>query len=252
MKVVLIGSGNVATHLGYALAAAGHDVIQVWSRTLEHALDLASVLSAAVTDSMNELSPIGDIYILSVPDDAIRDVAAAFPFRDKLIVHTSGTTGLEILEGVSSMSGVFYPLQTFSKQKGVNFREIPVVVEGSSDELTETLLAFAESISGTVYAVDSEKRKVLHLAAVIACNFSNHLYALAEKILQEEQLDFNLIRPLIRETADKAMLFSPAEVQTGPARRKDMNTIRTHLSLLEKDENLYQIYRLLSEDILRG
>lgn len=252
MKVVLIGSGNVATHLGGALRAAGHDILQVWSRNASHASELAGILSAGPIDKFDDLSDAGDIYILSVADDAIGDMASKFPFKDKLLVHTSGTTELEAIKSGSAQTGVFYPLQTFSKQKPVDFRDIPLVVEGSSEAVSSLLLSLASDISDKVEIVNSEKRKVLHLAAVFACNFSNHLYAIADKVLAEQQLNFDLIRPLIAETAAKAQVYPPSKVQTGPAARKDFGTMERHLLYLQSHQEWHKIYRMLSESIVNN
>lgn len=252
MKVVLIGSGNVATHLGGALKTAGHDILQVWSRDADHASALAGILSAASTDNVCDLSDAGDIYILSVADDAIADMASKFPFQDKLLVHTSGTTELDAIKSGSAQTGVFYPLQTFSKQKAVDFRNIPIVVEGSSEAISSLLLSIASDISDKAEIVNSERRKVLHLAAVFACNFSNHLYAIADKILAEQQLNFDLIRPLIAETAAKAQIYPPSQVQTGPAARKDFGTMERHLLYLESKQEWHKIYQVLSESIVNN
>ncbi|WP_235904244.1 Rossmann-like and DUF2520 domain-containing protein [Arcticibacter tournemirensis] len=252
MKVILIGSGNVATHLGGALKAAGHDILQVWSRNANHASALASLLSAVPIDNLDDLNDNGDIYILSVADDAIADMASDFPFKDKLLVHTSGTTELDAIKSGSSLTGVFYPLQTFSKQKPIDFRNIPIVVEGSSESISSLLLSLASDISDKTEVVNSEKRRVLHLAAVFACNFSNHLYAIAGEILAEQQLNFDLIRPLIAETAAKAQVYAPSQVQTGPAARKDFGTMERHLLYLENKQEWYKIYKVLSESIVNN
>ncbi len=251
MKVVLIGSGNVATHLGAALKAAGHEIVQVWSRTAAHAVILAEKLSAEPAGGdTGSLSDAGEIYILAVSDDAIPAMAARFPYNGRLLVHTSGTADLNVLEEASSVTGVFYPLQTFSKQKAVNFKDIPLAVEGNSTAVSDLLLSLASGISDHAVLMDSEKRRALHLAAVFACNFSNHLYAVAEQILKDYGLKFDLIRPLITETAEKIQSFSPAEVQTGPAVRNDRATIDKHLKLLAGNPDLCILYEKLSQNIL--
>ena len=250
MKIVLLGSGNVATHLGKALKKAGHEILQVWSRTKKSALQLAELLNATAISNLDALSAEADIYIISVPDEAIGNVASTFAFPDKLLVHTSGTTSLEALSSASNKTGVFYPIQTFSKQRQVDFSSTPIAVEGNSEEVSDSLFSLAESLSDKVVFFDSEKRKALHVAAVFACNFSNHLYALAKTILGENSLEFDLIRPLIKETAGKAQNFFPEDVQTGPAVRMDFATIEKHLEFLENQPELQQLYEKLSQSII--
>lgn len=250
MKVVLLGSGNVATHLGKALKDGGHELLQVWSRSPANAQVLAGLLGADSASRLDELTQQGDIYIISVSDDAIAGVSSAFPFKDKLLVHTSGTSGLDILKQGSSHTGVFYPLQTFSKQKEISFRNIPVLTEGSSNEINDLLQALGQSISEKVRFMDSESRRALHIAAVFACNFSNHLYSLAQRILSERHIDFDLLRPLIAETAEKIQHFDPASVQTGPAFRNDQNIVNNHLEYLHHHPELQDLYRQLSQNII--
>jgi len=210
MKIVLLGSGNVATHLGHALQGASHQIIQVWSRNEAHADELAYPLDAeSITDS-RQINPFADLYILAVKDDAIAEVAAQIPLTDQLIVHTSGSTDIHVLEGVSEKFGVIYPVQTFSKEKALDFQAVPVVVEGNTKKVTKELLSLTRQISAHVSELDSSKRKALHIAAVFACNFTNYLYTVSEKILSEEGLDFDLLRPIIAETAAKVQEFSPA------------------------------------------
>jgi len=250
MDAVILGSGNVATHLAKALVSAGHRVLQVWSRNLSHAQELAEKLNSAAISSFGQLSAEADIYILSVSDDAIPELAAAFPFGDKLLVHTSGTTGSEALNERSSSIGVFYPLQTFSKQRDLDFSVIPIAVEANSAEAEDLLIELARSISNKVVKFDSEQRKALHVAAVFACNFTNHFYAIADDLLRENGLNFDLIRPLIAETSLKAAQFSPFDVQTGPAVRNDELTINKHVKFLEERTELQVLYKLISQNII--
>ncbi len=250
MKVVLLGSGNVATHLGQALKSAGHQILQVWSRTFENAQQLAVSLDASPISDLESLSEEAEIYIISVSDNAIPAVCAQFPFQDKLIVHTSGTTGLDVFDGHLNRCGVFYPLQTFSKQRAVDFQKVPMLIEGSSTNVTGDLLALAKSLSHKAVILNSEQRKALHVAAVFACNFSNHLYSIASEILSQNKMDFDLIRPLIEETAAKAQTFNPQEVQTGPAVRNDQLTLAKHFEFLKDQPELRKIYQLMSQHII--
>ncbi len=250
MKVVLIGSGNVATNLGTALRASGIEILQVWSRNALNAQTLANRLGATSISDLALLSPEADIYLISVIDDAIPLVAAEFKFPDKLLVHTSGTTGIETLKNASRRNGVLYPIQTFSKNRAVDFLAIPIAVEASSPEDLGTLISLAAKISRKVIQLNCQQRKALHIAAVFACNFSNHLYTLGKEILESNELDFDLIRPLILETADKVQEMEPEEAQTGPAIRQDNLIIQRHLEFLQSDNKLKQLYELFTESII--
>lgn len=246
MKLVLLGSGNVATHLGKALKNAGHEIVQVWSRTLEHAKTLGEKLNTDFTINLSKITDQGEIYIIAVKDDAIREIAENFPLYNKILVHTSGTTDLNI----PGVSGVLYPLQTFSKQKSVDFFKIPIAIEGLNNQISERVKSLAESVSSKVVMMTSEQRKALHVAAVFACNFSNHMYAIADKILSDNGLDFDLIKPLINETTEKIQQYHPLAVQTGPAVRRDQITLNKHLDFLKNMDDLKDIYQKLSQSII--
>ncbi|WP_421944369.1 Rossmann-like and DUF2520 domain-containing protein [Pedobacter sp.] len=249
MDVVLLGSGNVATHLAKALKAKGENVIQVYSQNLDNAKLLANELSAEAISNYTDLNNKADLYIISVKDDAIDEVAAQLKNVRGLVVHTSGTTDINVLSKHGLRSGVFYPLQTFSKGKSVSFDNIPLCIEAENETDLNKLEKLANTLSNKVYNLDGEKRKVLHLTAVFACNFPNHLYALAAKILDSNQLEFDILRPLIFETADKVMTNLPINVQTGPAVRDDQNTINKHLNMLNNLPELQDIYQTLSNSI---
>lgn len=249
-KIVLIGSGNVATHLGSALWASGVQVLQVWSRSIENATVLAQKMGSQPISLMSDISAEADAYIFSVKDDALSKVLSQFPYTNKLLIHTVGSISVDVLEPYSSRYGVLYPLQTFSKVKNVDFKNIPLLLEASDDRVMQELRVLAEGISLRVALASSIQRKSLHIAAVFACNFTNHLYAIAEDVLSNNALDFDLIRPLILETAEKAMLHSPKEVQTGPAVRKDAAIVNSHLAMLEDYPDLQLLYQLLSERIM--
>jgi predicted short-subunit dehydrogenase-like oxidoreductase (DUF2520 family) len=252
MKIVLLGSGNVATHLGSALHKAGHKITQVWSRDPGHAEELAITLNAKGITDIKQLDLYADLYILAVKDDAIPGVTAQLSFSDQLIVHTSGSTHIDALTEVSEKYGVIYPVQTFSKHKALDFQSVPVAVEGSDNATKSRLLDLARQISSKVFELDSVKRKALHVAAVFGCNFTNYLYTVSERILVTQGLDFDLLRPMISETAAKAQESSPADVQTGPAVRNDMETINKHLEFLESDPHLRDLYDRLSKGIMNS
>ncbi len=250
MNIVLLGSGNVATHLGRAFKMAGQTIVQVWSRDIDHARELADTLASEAISDMDDINPSADLYIISVKDEAISAVAERLKVGDKLVVHTSGSTGLEVLARVSSRIGVFYPLQTFSKSKAVDFRQIPIAIESNSTEDCAVIRAIADRLSEKVLELSSAQRKTLHVAAVFACNFTNHLFAVAQELLKADNLDFDLLRPLIAETADKIQLNDPEKVQTGPAVREDNETINSHIEMLRGNPELMEIYKQLSQSIV--
>lgn len=250
MKIVLLGSGNVATHLGKAFKMAGQTISQVWSRDPLHATELADILAAEPLTDLFDLEQDADLYIISIKDEGIADLASALKLKDKLVVHTSGTTGISVLEGASSKFGVFYPLQTFSKVKSVEFRQVPIAIEGNSPEVSALIRSIADRLSENVVELDSQQRRALHISAVFACNFTNHLFALAKELLDQQNLDFDLLRPLIAETVEKIQMNDPASVQTGPAIRGDVSTMNAHIDLLQDKPDLRLIYEKLSQSIV--
>lgn len=249
MKIVLIGSGNVASHLAEALLAANHNIIQVWSKHFENAVLLSSTINSQAVKYLSEIDVDADLYVLAIKDDAIEDVALQLKNVRGMIAHTSGAVPLHIFEGNFERYGVFYPLQTFSKAKKVNFLDIPLCLEANDIAGMQLLKNIARGISNTVVEINTEKRAILHLSAVFACNFVNHFYALADEILRENELNFNLIKPLIKETAEKIQTAKPISVQTGPAIRHDEKTIAKHESLLGKHPQLVEIYKMVSDSI---
>ncbi len=249
MRIVILGTGNLATQLGMALHAQHAEIIQVYGRTGTSASDLANLLECTFTTSKPGIITDADLYILAVSEAAITEVLTNAPFRDQLIVHTSGSISIDILASFSDNYGVFYPLQTLSKQKAVDFTTVPICIEANSSENLEKLSKLAKTISDQVFLIDSAQRMELHLAAVFVCNFVNHFYAIGEKLLKEQHLDFNLLKPLIAETAQRAMLFSPPDVQTGPAVRDNQQIMKMHLIMLEQHPEWQKLYALISNDI---
>lgn len=231
MRVVLIGKGRLATNLFPALLQAGHEVVSINSRTLEH------------------LPMQADIFIIAVKDSALQEVIsrATKGRSQQFFVHTAGSMPMSLFEGYTSRFGVFYPMQTFSKERLVDFAEIPVFIEGDS----AVLRPLAESISHRVYELSSADRKYLHLSAVFACNFVNHCYALSAELLESHGIPFSVMLPLIDETARKVHQLHPLDAQTGPAVRYDENVIRMQSSLLADTPSLQEIYDLLSLSIHR-
>ena len=250
MEIVLLGSGNIATHLGKAFKMAGQNIVQVWSRSIEKATELADSVGGNAVLDLSEITSSADLYILAINDDAIRTIAEQLNIGRGLIVHTSGTTGLEILEGIADRTGVFYPVQTFSKAKAVDLRQVPIAIEGNSLEVTDFLHSLASRLSEKVFEMDSLQRRTLHAAAVFACNFTNHMYVLANDLLKDQSLSFDLLRPLIAETALKIQSADPATVQTGPAIRNDQSTMDKHLELLSAKPSVMELYEMLSQSII--
>lgn len=242
IKVILLGSGNVATHLFQAFSKASEvEVVQVFSRTLSKDFP-----EAIQTSDFTKISD-ADMYIICVSDNAITSVSNQLKFENKLVVHTSGSTDFNLLDK-KNRRGVFYPLQTFSKNKSVSFTEIPICLE--SEHVSDYLLLekVAQSISNSVHKIDGNQRKALHVSAVFVCNFTNHLYQIGNEICNQNNIPFPILQPLIEETASKIKTLSPKEAQTGPALRKDSKTIAKHIDFLS-DENQVEIYKLLTKSI---
>ena len=250
-RVVFIGAGNLATHLATALHGAGYDIVQIFSRTGTSARQLAERTGCSLTTTrIEEVCPDADIYIFSVSDAALGELIARVPVRDEaLYLHTAGSIPLSVFSTVCRRYGVFYPLQTFSKERPVDFSDIPVFLEARNAEVYLFLEKIVRKLSNNVIAATSVQRQYLHVAAVFACNFTNHMYAIAENILQKNGLDFQSLVPLIQETAGKIASLSPVEAQTGPAVRYDENVISKHLSLLSGTPFLQTLYRELSQNI---
>lgn len=248
MKIVLIGSGNTATVLGKKMYRSGHTVLQVFSRTLQHAKELAAELNTSFTNTLNGLSTDADLYVIAVSDTAVEFVARQFTTGNKPVVHTAGSVSMEVLKPVSSNYGVFYPLQSLRKDMQ-RIPEIPFLVDGCTTEIQVLLCDFATSLSSEVKICTDDQRLNMHLAAVISSNFTNHLYALTEQFCNHHQLSFDLLLPLINEVAFRLIEGHAADLQTGPARRGDEATIQKHLQLLKDDEHLQQLYSLLSQSI---
>lgn len=253
MKITMIGAGRVATHLVKGLHACGYKIHQVYSRNLASASELASTVNACAVNTIAQLDKNVDLVILAISDQAIEEVAhqLSLYLSDVLMVHTSGSTALNKLS-ICFRRGVFYPLQTFSLEKDVNWQSIPILLEANSDQDLIQLKEIARNLSNKVYCYDSAQRLSLHLAAVFACNFSNYCYDIAHQITQEKQVDFSLLHPLILETAQKATVCTPKEVQTGPAKRHDEKILQLHEHILESDlkqSEWLALYCLMSEQI---
>lgn len=250
MRIVFLGAGRVATNLSMALRKAGHEIVQVYSRTSESAEALARQVVAEPITQLNRTIADADIYFLAVRDDVIQEVLSQFPHKNVFMVHTAGSVSMDVLKDYTSDFGVFYPLQTFTKKWHSDFTDIPVCIEANTDKNLNLLGNVAEELSNNVHYVDSMQRLYIHVAAVFACNFTNFMFTSAEGILQNHDISFNLLKPLIRETVDKALIHSPSKSQTGPASRGDKQTIEKHLELLSHSRKLQNLYRFVSDSIM--
>lgn len=248
MKVVFIGSGNLATRLSLEMQRVGMSVVQVYSRTMENAELLAEKLGCSWSTSLDSINPDADLYVFSLKDAILPDVITHMKPNKGLWVHTAGSMSMQIFEGYIERYGVIYPLQTFSKEREVNFDVIPFFLEANTENDLDLLKKIASALSENVQCLSSDDRKNLHLAAVFACNFANHMYTLAENLLEEKGIAFDVLLPLIDETAAKIHEISPRKAQTGPAVRYDENVINRHLGMLS-DSGMYAVYQLVSQNI---
>jgi predicted short-subunit dehydrogenase-like oxidoreductase (DUF2520 family) len=250
LNIIMIGSGNLATQLSNEIYKKGHQIIQIYSRNIRHAEKLASKFNCDSIDDLKHLKNNADLYIIALSDKAIDQVIGQVNFEDKNIVHTAGSIELSVFNAEIKNYGVFYPLQTFTKNKELDFSNIPICIEANNEQFKLFLNKFGQQISKKVWNIDSETRKTLHLTGVLANNFVNHLYHHAEDLLKEKGIKFEILHELIKETVLKAIDLGPAKAQTGPAIRNDIETQKKHLDLLSSKPNLKQIYKLFSEDIL--
>ncbi|MDP9803032.1 Rossmann-like and DUF2520 domain-containing protein [Acinetobacter calcoaceticus] len=254
MKISLIGSGRVAFHLAQALLAQGHNIVQVYARDFDKTQKFAEKIQAKACQSLQQFQST-DLIILAVSDSAIAELVKQVHelFAETLMVHTSGSTNIEVISHVHEKAGVFYPLQTFSLERNVDWTATPLFVEAVADVDQKLLSDLANSLSNRVYQYTSKQRLTLHLAAVFACNFSNYCFDMAKQIVDKEQVDFSLLYPLIIETAKKATENDPKQMQTGPAMRGDQNILTMHQNLLAQGErdDLKEVYQLLSDGIVK-
>lgn len=228
--IVIVGPGNVGTHLAEIMLEAGFTICQLAERG-------------------EMIVPGKDLYIMALPDAAMEEALSEMPLKDELLVHTSGSVPMEILSRYSENTGVFYPLQTFTKGRPIDMQEVPLLIEANRIDSENILVEAAKKISNKVIVADSDRRLSLHIAAVFASNFSNHMYDIARHLMEEQELDFDLLSPLIMETAAKATALGPNKAQTGPAKRNDLEVIRKHLDMLEGHEAIKELYKRISDNI---
>lgn len=248
MKIIFIGAGNLATNMAMELKKYSHDIVQIYSQTIESAQLLAKKTGSKATNNIEEIAIDADIYIFSVKDSVLASLLAKMHPNDGIWVHTAGSLSLDIFKEYSNKCGVVYPLQTFNKNRSVDFKKIPLFVEANTKSCFDILFSVFNCLSDNVVELSSEKRKYLHLTGVFACNFVNHMYRISEEILQSVDIPFEVLIPLIDKTASKIHEMKPKDAQTGPAIRFDENVINKHLSLLS-DNKRKAIYKIISEDI---
>lgn len=254
-NIVLIGAGNLATNLAISLKNHGFNILQIYSRTTESARKLANRIGCDFTVSIETLNNDADMYIVSVVDNALPDLISHIPdkYKHAVFCHTAGSISIDVFSAHHfDKYGVLYPMQTFNKERIVDFENIPFFIESINEESDNALNQVAQTLSNRVYSVSTDARKILHIAAVFACNFSNHMYNISEYLLNKYNIPFDVMLPLIDETSAKIHYMSPKQAQTGPAARRDYKVIKEHIYILEKEKSIMDIYKLISDDIING
>lgn len=253
LSVSFIGAGNLAWHLAPALDNAGYAVKEVYSRNPRNAeLLIERLYEAEVKTDLDFSSSSSSVFVIAVPDDAIGEIAQEIALPEEaILVHTAGSQGVSALGYAATPNiGVFYPLQTFTMNRKVEFNSIPIFIESKSPESEKILMAMAKSVSKNVFKIRPEERQALHVAAVFASNFTNHMLFLAQQIMKENSLSFEWLKPLISEMVTKSLSIGPENAQTGPAKRGDLETLDRHMDFLKNDEAVAELYKIISQDIV--
>lgn len=253
-NIAFIGAGNVAVNLAVALYNKGYNIVNVTSANIVSARKLSEKINAVCDANSTDYSNLkveADIYIIAVTDTVLAEISKSLQLNNKIVLHTSGSTNMNILKNATENYGVLYPLQTFSKEELIDFKDIPVCIEANNNNTLEVLKAIAGKITNKVCLINSEQRKILHIAAVFASNFTNFMYLKSKELLELHNLDFNLLKPLIKQTAEKIENRNPEDVLTGPARRNDEIIIKSHLEYLNQNPEMHHLYQILSEQIIK-
>jgi predicted short-subunit dehydrogenase-like oxidoreductase (DUF2520 family) len=250
-SIGFIGAGKVATQLARSFIDSGLNVTWVWSHTNKSASLFSTISGCEIIEKITDPLPAVDLVIISIKDDAVADIAGLLAPDSYSVVHTSGSLDINVLKNISPDTGVFYPLQTFSEGRNVSLKDVPICIEATGDQLKEKLCNLAECIGSKVVITGSEQRLCLHIAAVFACNFTNYLYGLSEKVLKKSGFDLSLLYPLILETTAKVLKNYPDLVQTGPAVRGDKRIIENHIAWLKGMPELKEVYELLSNQLMK-
>jgi len=250
VQISIIGSGNVATHLGKALYKKGYTILQVYSRSNENANLLAEQIEAEAISDIEKINPKADLFLLAINDSALPEIISKFPKVNGVVAHTAGSVPISVFENYFENYGVFYPLQTFSKHIKTKLKKVPFCIEANNSENEQFLSDIASSLSKNVKLIDSHQRETLHLAAVFVCNFSNYIYVIGDELLEKNNLDFELLKPLIKKTTKKLQSEKhPINLQTGPAIRGDDSTINKHINILKDKPSFQKLYLLFSKMI---
>jgi predicted short-subunit dehydrogenase-like oxidoreductase (DUF2520 family) len=250
-KVVILGAGRLAVNFSMAVRKKGYEIVEVYNRTPAKGIVLARKLKASYISEPEMITPFADLYLVVISDAAIPQILKRLKIGNKLIVHTSGSVGMEVLEDVSPNIGVIYPPQTFTAGRLLSFRTVPLCIEANSGVNLQRIRTFAETLSKKVYVINSDQRKVLHLSAVFASNFTNFMIAVSQQLLLENGLDFGILGPIIRQTAANAASGDVFGKQTGPAIREDRETLRKHRKLLENHPGYQEIYDIITRHIIK-
>lgn len=248
-SIVLIGSGNVAHHLCATAIMGRFKILQIFSRNIEHAQALASTINCEYTNQYSNINPNADLYIIAAADDAIADIASSLPSVKAVVCHTAGSVAIDVLQKHFENCGVLYPLQSFSKYRNDTFSTAPLLIEANNNESLNVLNDFAGCLSPIIHKINSETRMAIHVAAVFANNFSNHMASIAYLLMKDKNANFDILKPLMQETFQKIMESNPIEAQTGPAVRNDQNILNKHEELLQSYPNFKDIYKKISESI---
>jgi predicted short-subunit dehydrogenase-like oxidoreductase (DUF2520 family) len=250
-KIVILGAGRLATHLGLAFFRQGLKMVQVYNRTPEKGKKLAGMVGATFTADIQKVTPDADLYILAVSDSILENLASNLRLNNKLVVHTSGTMSMDVLAPISTAIGVFYPVQTFSHNRRIDFRQVPVCVEGNSFSSEQDLTELANKLTERVCSLSSDKRRLLHLGAVFASNFTNFLYAVTEELMLAHEIPFDLLNPLIIQTSRNVKHGNLMQLQTGPAMRGDTKVLEKHREMLSSHPDFLEIYDLITKNIIK-
>ncbi len=249
IKVVILGSGNVAFSLAHAIAKSELDLVQIYARNTQKGEEIAQACGCDFTSNIDEIAQ-ADLYIISVSDKAIENLAKKINIKDCVIAHTAGSVPLDVLASVTPNHAVIYPLQTFTYGSVVDFSQISVMIEGSNARSLACTRLVADRLSEKVVEANSDTRKMVHLAAVFSCNFVNHMYVVGERLMANSNMPFDFLKPLIEETTRKALAAkSPVHTQTGPAIRNDFQTKAVHCDMLSQQAELKTMYINLSNSI---
>lgn len=249
-KITIVGAGNVAHNFGKAFRQAGYLIHEIYSRSQQSAVLLSQTLNCNFTTDLSKLDKDTDLFMLAINDDALPEVLDKIKIKNKPIIHTSGSTPITIFkEHGFSTYGIFYPVQSFSKNETESLVSIPICVEANNENSENLFLSLARSLSKKVYVLNSEKRKALHIAAIFANNFTNHMYHISHDLLNKHKISFEIIRPIIEKTSDKIKTDTPKNVQTGPAVRNDTMVINDHLNFLERFKEYHDIYEMMTKSI---